>query len=121
MISDCNGRPTGRAPVLFQPAIVGQQAQAVLESKKEVELGVQIMRVSIAEPTHALIDSGDDGFLEPLGWPSPAFLNAGIEFAGQTGQYRGIQGFNKIKIVEGRYSFCGHRLNRPTLAAFETE
>ena len=38
-----------------------------------------------------------------------------------SGQSRRVQGFDKIRVVEKRYSICGHRLNRPALTPLQPE
>jgi hypothetical protein len=37
------------------------------------------------------------------------------------GQCRGVQRFNKVRVIEERHAICGHRWNRPALAPLQPE
>src|SRR4029077_1962548 len=50
------------------------------------ELAIDVVRVPVAEPTHALLDGGVDRFFEPHGLALfGEFFDAGVEFAGKDG------------------------------------
>jgi len=67
-------------PTLFlDPAIIGEQPQAVLE-RVELELPVHVVTIPIREPTYSRINRGQPGFLQPLRLlPFIQRFDAGVE------------------------------------------